>query len=162
MEKTYCPWMKRLTTTFRETFKQHLYLCILVWQTVLLLHNVIFDLVPFSFRSWEIRAYPWSLTEKVIHWQRHFSSCPMLLMCCVHLSHHMCLCAASNTRCTQCWNALEKYIQRLDQALALSQHSEVGMATAVQSSPHPLLPHHPPSLFKNAPCLPYIGSCHHC
>lgn len=87
--------------------------------------------------SWEIHAHPWSLTEKVIHWLKHFSPCPLLLMCCVHLSHHMCLCAASNTRCTQCWNALEKYIQRLDRALALSQHSEVGMATAVQSSPRP-------------------------
>lgn len=121
-----------------------------------------FQCVSFSLRSWEIHAYPWSLTERVIHWLRHFSSCPLLLMCCVHLSHQMCLCVASNTRCTQCWNALEKYIQRLDRALALSQHSEVGMVTAVQSSPLPLLPHQPPSLFKNVPCLPYIGSCHHC
>lgn len=165
MEKTYCPRMKRQTTRFHRDF-EHLHLCLLLlndmkWrERIYILHNAIFT-VPYPLRSWDIHAYAWSLTERVIHWLRHFSFCPLLLMCSVHLSHQMCLCAASNSRCTQCWNALEKYIQRLDRALALSQHSEVGMATAVQSSPRPLLPHQPPSLFKNVPCLPYIGSCHH-
>lgn len=157
MEKTYCSGTKKTNNQIHRDFKQHLYLCIQLgerWKAVRENTTAI---------SFEVmrNPYPWSLTERVIHWPRHFSSCPLLLMCCVHLSHQMCLCAASNTRCTQCWNAQEKYIQRLDRALALSQHSEVGMATAVQSSPHPLLAHQPPSLFKNAPCLPYIGSCHH-
>lgn len=165
MDKTYCPGMKRQTIRFIETLK-NIYICVFNLvkdkkkncRKEYLLYNVIFH---WLFLKVMRNSYPWNLTERVVHWPRHFCLCPLLLMCCLHLSHQMCLCAASNTRCTQCWNAPEKYIQRLDRALALSQHSEVGMATAVQSYPHPLLPHQPPSLFKNAPCLPYIGSCHH-
>lgn len=130
--------MKSQTSRFMEHLN-NIYICVFLFskiRSILHRENLLYWLL-FSLRSWEILAYPWSLTERVIHWPRHFSSRPLLLMCCVHLSHQMCLCAASNTRCTQCLNALEKYIQRLDRALALSQQCEVGMATAVQSPPSP-------------------------
>lgn len=164
MEKTYCPGIRTQTTRFIQ--KQHVFLRVefdkkdkeYLERKSSLQRHIFTRLFPL--RTWEI--HPGSLTERGIQWPRHFSSCPLLLMCCLHLSHQMCLCEASNTRRTQCWNALEKYIQRLDRAIALSQHSERWVWRQLSNPPlTPLLPHQPPSLFKNAPCLPYIGSCHH-
>lgn len=159
MQKTYCPGMERQTTRFTETLN-HIYM--VVFNLITDFFQKLQERIPACyFLKGQEKTTHVRLTKRVKHWPRRLSSCPLLLVCRVHLSHQMCLCAASNTRCTQCWKALEKYIQRLDRALALSQQSEVGMATAVQSPPRPLLPRQPPSLFKNAPCLPYIGSCHH-
>lgn len=98
--------------------------------------------LPFSSRSGVKSCLVSELWGKRVKYWLRLSSCPLLHVCCVHLSPQMCLCVASDSRCTQCWNALGKYIQSLDRALALSQHSEVVMATAVQSSRRPLLPRH--------------------
>lgn len=90
--------------------------------------------------------------------KRCLSSCPLFLCeppCICHAK-----CASVRPQMHGVHSAGEgkkTYIQRADWALALSQHGEVGMATAVQSSPStlPCLPFHNPRRPPSQPAVTF-------